>query len=264
MLGTEHRFSAVILQSFVNLLPHTGHMYCLNHLLDNYKKQFKGKLYTDLLCQATYATTENGFETAMKKFISESFNSRIVQTRELPIISVIDWIQKKLMKHLYDRKTKMEQYIGPITPKIQERLEKLKTMSKNCVVSPSSYNVVEVSCRGKSFSTDIEKKCCSCRVWGLTGIPCIDGIATIIYWRRVPEDFVDICFSKETYMKVYSTPIKPFPDLNDYLAKSELNVVAPVIKKQPGRPKILRRRQADEPRNPYKNTRINKPTLQKS
>ncbi|XP_061337740.1 uncharacterized protein LOC133284684 [Gastrolobium bilobum] len=56
-----------LLQAFADLLPHTEHRYCLNHLLDNYKKQFKGKLYTDLLWQAAYATTENGFETAMKK-----------------------------------------------------------------------------------------------------------------------------------------------------------------------------------------------------
>ncbi|KAL0389081.1 UNVERIFIED_CONTAM: hypothetical protein Scaly_0265200 [Sesamum calycinum] len=50
----------------------------------------------------------------------------------------------------------------------------------------------------------------------LVGYPCCHAIAAIDYHRLKMEDFIDECFKKEVYLKVYSHMIHPVPGMHDF------------------------------------------------
>ncbi|KAI8567693.1 hypothetical protein RHMOL_Rhmol02G0141500 [Rhododendron molle] len=60
---------------------------------------------------------------------TESFNSYILQARDLPIISMFEWIRKKLMERIQVKKAGMERYTGQICPNIVDKLESIKVES---------------------------------------------------------------------------------------------------------------------------------------
>lgn len=59
--------------------------------------------------------------------------------------------------------------------------------------------------------------------------------------------YVNQSLTKETYMKTYSYMIHSIPD-EALWPKVDINhVMPPIVKRKPGRPKMLRMREADEP-----------------
>ncbi|KAK4383755.1 hypothetical protein Sango_2746100 [Sesamum angolense] len=50
---------------------------------------------------------------------------------------------------------------------------------------------------------------CTCRKWDLTGIPCNHGMSAICSQSLEPEDFVNPCYSIETFLEVYKHAILP-------------------------------------------------------
>ncbi|PON55829.1 Zinc finger, PMZ-type [Parasponia andersonii] len=89
-------------------------------------------------------------------------------------------------------------------------------------------------------------KSCSCRRWDLTGIPCENVVATIYDEGKHPEDYVDSCYLKSTYIKTYEHVLHGIRK-EQYWYKTGLAPLKPPPKlKQPGRPKKLRTKSVDE------------------
>ena len=53
---------------------------------------------------------------ALQHNISESFNSYINFVRDLPILSLTEWIRRRLMKRFHIKLTGMKKYRGDICP----------------------------------------------------------------------------------------------------------------------------------------------------
>ncbi|KAL0438655.1 UNVERIFIED_CONTAM: hypothetical protein Slati_2348500 [Sesamum latifolium] len=80
-------------------------------------------------------------------------------------------------------------------------------------------------------------------------------MVAIEYHRQNLENFVHVCFKKETYMRVYSHMIKPVPGMHDH-EESPLGPVAPPhVIKRAGRPKKARRRDANDIKEPSRISR---------
>ncbi|KAL0289046.1 UNVERIFIED_CONTAM: hypothetical protein Sangu_2631000 [Sesamum angustifolium] len=62
----------------------------------------------------------------------------------------------------------------------------------------------------------LKEKFCSCGMFQLVGYPCRHAITAIDYHRLKMEDFIDECFKKEVYLKVYIHMIHPVPEMNDF------------------------------------------------
>jgi transposase-like protein len=129
-----------LLESVGTWFPCSPHAYCLRHLVDNFKKQYKHKDLTALLWQAARATTEEDFHTACNAMrainstcvdwlfkaahpmhwatvyfpgcryghltsnIAESLNSWLLQARDLPIERMCEAIRVKLMGWYAERR----------------------------------------------------------------------------------------------------------------------------------------------------------------
>ena len=144
-------------------------------------------------------------------------------------------------------------------PSIQDKLEKMKVESKGFYAMPSGRFVYEVDNEKERHVVDLVRKTCNCTVWNLTGIPCKYGVATIFVNHEKPEEYTHSYYYKDTYVKTYKTPIPPMSGQSEWISSGQPAPIAPTIYKLPGRPPIKRKRDADEPRNPYRVSRANKP-----
>ena len=95
----------------------------------------------------------------------------------------------------------------------------------------------------------------TCRVWDLTGIPCKHGIAAIYKNLERSEDYMHACFRKDAYMVAYKKMITPLPGQDEQVETNLPAPVALIVYKPPDRPPMKRKKDADEPNNPYEVSR---------
>ncbi|XP_075633723.1 uncharacterized protein LOC142606224 [Castanea sativa] len=284
-----------LLLAMGTLFPTMEHRYCVKYIYNNFKVNHKGMEFKSVLWRCAGTTSAREFEREMKHLksldeeawkcladiepaqwtrthfssraltdclvnnLSESFNSMIVKARDKPILSMLKWIRVRLMTRLYIKKIDIEKYGGKLCPSKQDKLEKLKLESKNFCAMPSGRFVYEVDNGRESHVVDLVQRTCSCRAWDLTGIPCKHGVAAIFVNREKLEDYIYPCYYKDAFVETYKTPIPPMSSQSEWMSSGQPKPVAPIIYKLPGRLPMKRKRDADEPRNPYKVSRSNKP-----
>jgi hypothetical protein len=106
-----------------------------------------------------------------------------------------------------------------------------------------------MSMNGDSYSINLLRKECSCRMWLLTGLPCCHAISCMKSQDIDVDQYVPDCFRKERYEACYSHIIYPVNGQSLWRRTEYTDLLPPPIKRQPGRPKKNRRKDADEKRD---------------
>ena len=91
----------------------------------------------DLKSWAKCYFSSNTKYNVIQNNICASFNSYIKEGRDMPILSMIKWIRKNLMKRHLVKYTAMLRYMGQIYPNVQDKLEQLKMECKNYFCTPA-------------------------------------------------------------------------------------------------------------------------------
>ena len=60
------------------------------------------------------------------------------------------------------------------------------------------------------------------------------------------------CSRKDAYVVTYKEMITPLPGQDEWVETNQPASVAPIVYKSPGRPPMKRKKDVDEPNNPYK------------
>ncbi|XP_075674947.1 uncharacterized protein LOC142644159 [Castanea sativa] len=191
--------------------------------------------------------------------LSESFNSMILDVRDKPIFAMLEWIRVRLMTRMYSRRIGIEKFTSDICPNIVQQLEQLKVDSKSFSAVPSGCFIYKVNNEYERHVFNFTRKCCSCRVWNLTRIPCKHGVVVIYKNLERLGDYVHACYRKDAYVAAYKEMITPLPGQNEWIETNQPTPVAPIVYKPSGRPPMKRKKDADEPDNPYKVYRSNRP-----
>ncbi|CAH9067217.1 unnamed protein product [Cuscuta europaea] len=195
---------------------------------------------------------------ALQNNICEYFNSYILRARDLPILSMFEWIRKRLIKRFHVKYTGMLKYKGAICSNKQDLLEKYKYESRNCFCTPADDKLYEVEYFDRSYVVNLNERSYTCRVWDLNGIPCKHGVSAIYANREKLEEYVSPYYSKDTYLAVYNHMIHPVPSKEEWETTIYPNIKAPIPRKPAGRPQKKRIRALEETRNPYKVSRSGK------
>ncbi|KAK9190228.1 hypothetical protein WN943_018830 [Citrus x changshan-huyou] len=77
-------------------------------------------------------------------------------------------------------------------------------------------------------------------------IPCIHVMPCIVHNRKDQAHFLSSWLKKDTYIRGYSRMIHPIPDKNSWLNPNVDEILPPLMRKPPKRPRINRRREANE------------------
>lgn len=87
----------------------------------------------------------------------------------------------------------------------------------------------------------------------MSGLPCPHAIASIFVKGDDPIDYVHRYYSKQSYLAAYAHAINPVPGI-DYWSIKKASIQPPKYKRQPGRPKMVRRREEGEVLAPTQHT----------
>ncbi|KAJ0833773.1 putative Zinc finger, SWIM-type [Helianthus annuus] len=149
--------------------------------------------------------------------ICEVFNKQLVQGRDKPVITCLEFIREYLMKRIVMVHKMQANCNGPLTPFASRLFENIKNDASSCNViwcGPNKYQVTGPHIIEQRIVT-LDKRSCSCRRWDLTCIPCRHAVACI--WDMglhglgdgIPEKYVDKVYWLETWKTVYANTIEP-------------------------------------------------------
>lgn len=279
-----------LLNAVRDLAPLAEHRNCARHVYCNWKKQFKGATLKNMFWKAVRSTYqqewneaveemkaenqrayENFIERDPSKFckafisthcvsdmidnnVSETFNGYIVRARTKHLIHMIEDIRAALRERQYVKLEMIKKVTDKICPNIRKKIEKLKQQSRFCMASlgiDGSFEVKHLISRDR-FIVSLDSRRCSCRMWDITGIPCIHGISAIHFMRHDEADYVHPYFTVEMYKKAYTFGLQAINGERMWPKSQGYPVQPPLIRKMPGRPKKKRTRDSDEidPANP--------------
>nr|KAJ0193739.1 hypothetical protein LSAT_V11C800405860 [Lactuca sativa] len=147
-----------LLHAVGTLFPCAEHRFCLRHIHENMKKQWRGRIFQETLWNCATVTTVQEFHHAMEEFkklnndcyewlvkyaslnfncnagrahcdgllnnLCESLNSQLQKEREQPIITCLEFIREYLMVRIVTVQKVIDKASGPLTPTATTVLEK--------------------------------------------------------------------------------------------------------------------------------------------
>ncbi|XP_023736778.1 uncharacterized protein LOC111884692 [Lactuca sativa] len=223
---------------------------CSPYIYVNFKKSYKGEEYKDLFWAAVGCTVEPEFISVMERLkainvgayeylmshnpsswsrayfcqdracetfengVSESFNAMIVDARKRPLLTMLEMIRLSVMERVSFMYNLQQTWEPPICPAIIKKLETFGEHYRSWSVIPSGGGIFEARSTYESYCVDLQSWYCSCRLWELSGIPCVHAIAAMFYNQQNPEDFISPWFSSERFKDSYATFLQPMNGSN--------------------------------------------------
>ncbi|XP_042018903.1 uncharacterized protein LOC121766704 [Salvia splendens] len=262
------------------LLPSAEHKNCARHIYANWKKTHKGPLlkqhfwklvrstymeeyeiacrelekedgqaYADLMdknpskfCKA-FLTPSNCSDVILNN-VCKCFNAYILDARSKHVLDMLDEMRTKLMGRLYRKSVDIESagVNSNVCPKVRKKIEAMVYESRNCTTIPAVGGNFEVSHFEDRFVVTPSLRKCGCKKWDLTGIPCIHACAAIHFLKQTVDDYVHEYYSLSKYTSAYGYGLPALNGEKLWPQAEGYPVVPPPVKKMPGRPKKVRRR----------------------
>ncbi|KAL8458780.1 hypothetical protein ACS0TY_036330 [Phlomoides rotata] len=178
--------------------------------------------------------------------VSESFNGYIVQVRAKHIIDMLESIRIDLMERQHKNLHDMSGVTDKVCPRIRKKIEGTKHASRMFVTKPAVGEMFQVSHGDDQFVVNLNLSTCSCRLWELTGLPCIHVCSAITYMKRDVADYVDDCYTVPVYIAAYQHALQPLNGRKMWPEAIGTPIQPPPFWPMPGRPKKKRKRDPEE------------------
>ncbi|GKC62956.1 mutator type transposase [Tanacetum coccineum] len=178
--------------------------------------------------------------------ICEVFNRQLVDGRDQPIITCLEYIREYLMKRIVVVQKVIAKTVGPRIPSVTKMFDAIKKR-----LLSTMFNGMEVFYI--KYVVNMDRKVCSCRKWELTGIPCKHVVAAIYNMFEnsvgvgIPDQWVHAAYRLETWAHVYSFKVNPCNGRDMWLVvESRIVIIPPLYKPPIGRPPKKRKKSNDE------------------
>ncbi|KAM0065384.1 putative Zinc finger, SWIM-type [Helianthus debilis subsp. tardiflorus] len=184
----------------------------------------------------------------------EVYNGKIVEGRDKPIISALEYIREYLMRRIVTVLNVIDKSEGLLTPWATEQFEIIKKEATFYHVQWNRGEFYEVSGKpNHARVVNLEKRTCSCRRWEITGMPCRHAVAALwemgVTGGRVGalESWVYPVYKLERWKLVYSHKINPINGRSMWVkVQCPITITPPKHHTPVGRPKKARKRSAVE------------------
>ena len=225
--------------------PDSPHGYCMRHLDDNFRKEFKHPELKKLLWRAAYATTKEEYNDALSNMdqinpqariwlhthapakhwatcyfdgnryghltsnIAESLNHWIHDAREQPILSMLETIRRQLVKLFTQRRGSENITQGILVSTARDSIQNAMGLARRTLFLQNTETIYEVHSKhtGQGYTIDLAMQTCKCRQWQTSGIPCYHAIAIILSRKEDPQMYAKSFFSLEAYRNTYANAI---------------------------------------------------------
>lgn len=180
----------------------------------------------------------------MSSNAAESLNAALAKALEFPIVSMVETIRMMLMRWFNCRRAKASKHTSEVTPEVEDLLMQRLSESGNLKVAAASATIFQVSTvSGRSFTVDLQRRSCSCKVFETQGIPCCHALAASRAGGVSITDMVDEYYKVDCWRSAYSAVVMPVPDAEDMDVPQEVlnSCLLPPQSSQPaGRPRKRR------------------------
>ncbi|PWA53888.1 hypothetical protein CTI12_AA443990 [Artemisia annua] len=104
----------------------------------------------------------------------------------------------------------------------------------------------EVRSGAQAFAINLTNQTCSCRLWQLSGVPCIHAVAAYMHVSRDADEGASHWYSQEMWGSAYQFSIRPVLGTLFWIRTNNEPPLPPIVRKMPGRPKKARVKAPDE------------------
>nr|GEW11509.1 hypothetical protein [Tanacetum cinerariifolium] len=182
--------------------------------------------------------------------LCEVFNRQLMDGRDVPIITCLEFVRDYLMKRVVNVKKVISMSPCPLTPAATKLFEAIKYKATFYMVLSNGGTKYQASGPYEDQCVvDMEEKNCSCRKWELTGMPYKHAVVVINEMTltnvdvEVPESFVHSSYWVSTWTKQYNYTINPINGRNLWSKHpSPYTIIPPKIHPQIRRPPKSRKK----------------------
>ncbi|XP_060966120.1 uncharacterized protein LOC133034764 [Cannabis sativa] len=179
--------------------------------------------------------------------LCECFNAAILETREKPIITMLEKIRFWLMSRFCMKRESVSKWPYLVGKRVWKVIEKNKQVARRCSCTRVDAHLFQVHYRDlERFSVNLVSRTCTCRGYQLTGIPCGHAISAIWSSNLEVMDFVDNVYKKEVFTAQYASIIYPIPSPDKWPNAGQNPIYPPADTVLPGRLKKARKKDVDE------------------
>ncbi|GJX68532.1 zinc finger, PMZ-type containing protein [Tanacetum coccineum] len=116
----------------------------------------------------------------------------------------------------------------------------LKEKQREWTVFPSGFQELEIRKGDHSYGVNLQHKVCQCRMWELSGVPCVHAVAAYLHVGNDLDLGVSHWYSQESWFNAYQFSIKPVFGSNMWKRTSDVPPLPPLVRTMPGRPQKAR------------------------
>ncbi|KAL4584618.1 hypothetical protein LXL04_009222 [Taraxacum kok-saghyz] len=225
--------------------------------LGGMKKGFRACLRDFLGLDGTHlkgAYTGRATTDMLLNNICEVFNGKLVDGRDKPIITCLEFIREYMMKRICNVIKVQQKAPGPLTPAAQKTMEKNEAAATDYHVLWNDDDKYQVQGPWQDQQVvDMGQRDCSCRKWELTGFPCKHVIAVLHNKADNGEPvgqlhtYVHKVHWLQTWKDAYVSKVEPIKGRAMWhVSDCPFKITPPPHHTQPGRPKRKRRQSMDE------------------
>ncbi|XP_076923853.1 uncharacterized protein LOC143586125 [Bidens hawaiensis] len=245
-----------LIQAVERVFPTAEHRFCVRHITENIKHIFKGKIYTDAIWKLAACTTNAHYEREMDNLkrlnkkahlwvskippeywsrshfigrapsdvftnnMCEVFNSKLVDGRDKPIITLLEYIREYLMRKIVNVLKVIDKSLGLLTPYATKVMDLvIKEANRYNVQWNGEEHYQVTGPNGDQCVVNLRTNTCACRRWEVTGIPCRHVVASV--WVKAahdpnvgrPETYVNLVYTMERWRAVYNYKVYPINDM---------------------------------------------------
>ncbi|XP_057802661.1 uncharacterized protein LOC131017932 [Salvia miltiorrhiza] len=272
--------------------PDAAHGLCYYHLLNKITRY--GKAAVALYQKAAYAYRESEFDAAMASLkalreeggayskllqvgpqkwvrckcpvrrysfltsnVAESFNSRLLWARRLPICSMVEAIRHIIEKWFDERHEAAKAFSADVTPEALRKLTVELERSRQYEVVAMSPSTFKVKSTKKTFKVNVETQSCTCMEWYMNLVPCSHAVAAIRHLGDDISKHVGDYYQAAKLREAYSYRVNSVPPQASWTIPSNMEgfcILPPIIGRQSGHPKTTRHRGPTERTAPTQRT----------
>nr|KAJ0220802.1 hypothetical protein LSAT_V11C200091720 [Lactuca sativa] len=238
-----------LLQAVSQLFPCAKHRFCLRHIHENMKKQWRTKEYKDHLRDCATATTVTEFNHFMHQF-SLYDKSAYEWLKSIP---PQHWAKSHFTGYAMSSRCNKKR-VGPLTPTATKIMEKNEAAATQYIAEWCGDEKYQVKGPwNDQHVVDMHERVCICRKWELIGIPCRHVISVLYnkadHGEGVHElhTYVHKVHWLQTWKTAYGYKVEPIKG-RALWPRSEcpMQITPPLHRNQPGRPKRKRRQSMEE------------------
>ncbi|KAL5844193.1 hypothetical protein ACOSQ4_010151 [Xanthoceras sorbifolium] len=181
-----------------------------------------------------------------------SFNSLLGEHRAKTYLCLLEHIRRLVMKRFYDRKQDCTMWSSELPPTVNAKILKGSREGRLLKMLSAGNGEYELLGETRVYVTKLNQFSCECGVWQLSGLSCSHALAGIGHFSQVKTmservvDFVHPSLTRKAFMQTYARMIHPILDKFVWPDIETPPLIPPPIKTLPGRPKVTRKREADE------------------